>query len=355
MPVTTQSYTANPTYTAANFASIFRSALIDSGHMAEWHDSFANGGVENRVLEITYDGAKTYGKTYYWFQFSGANMFMHVSTGWNTGSDIPAGVGGAGSRYLDWLSSGSTPVTNTTDNHMRFASFNAAQTVTIKRYTSGTFTVFLFVNGTTNYTLIIDRTAPLSGFVDLDKEIYVGAMWARTRAIGNVAMANFPYYPVRLRRSHLGKSLRDYTSNNEYGASSTASTPWEIWNAGTENLTSNHVYGAVGNASGSFQNHDFGRNVILLPNGFNNVNSAYATDEKPVFQNLILSPYSSLALPVVSGAGQFVVYPVYDNNTLQIGATFVVSAGVEEYEIIQCQNGSVLNDRPSIIFGARTV
>lgn len=353
MTVTTQSYTANPTYTAANFASIFRSALIDSGHMADWYDSFASGGIENRILEITYDGAKTYGKTYYWFQFSGADMFMHVSTGWNTGSHIPAGVGGAGSRYLDWLSTGSTPVTDTTANHMRFAALNAAQTVTIKRYTSGTFTVFLFVNGTTNYTLILDRTAPLSGWVNLDKEIYVGAMWCRTRTVNNTAMANFPYYPPRLRRSNLGKSLRDYTFSPEYGVNNVASSPWDF--AG-DNLTANHIYGAVGNASaGASQNHNFERGVIILPNGFNNVNPAYATDEKPAFQNLILSPYSSLALPVVSGAGQFVVYPVYDNNTLQIGATFVVSAGVEEYEIIQCSNGSVINDRPSIIIGARIV
>jgi len=352
MPVTTQSYTANPTYTAANFASIFRSALIDSGHMADWYDSFASGGIENRVLEITYDGAKTYGKTYYWFQFSGADMFMHVSTGWNTGSHIPAGVGGAGSRYLDWLSTGSTPVTDTTANHMRFAALNAAQTVTIKRYTSGTFTVFLFVNGTTNYTLIIDRTAPLSGWVNLDKEIYVGAMWCRTRVVNNTAMANFPFYPPRLRRSNLGKGLRDYTFSTEYGVNNTASSPWDF--AG-ENLTANHIYGAVGNTSaGASQNYNFERGVIILPNGFNNVNPAYATDEKPAFQNLILSPYSSLALPVVSGAGQFVVYPVYNNNTLQIGATFVVSAS-EEYEIIQCSNGSVINDRPSIIIGARIV
>lgn len=215
MAVTTQSYTANPPYTATDFATIFRSALIDSGHMADWFDSFANGGIQNRVLEITYDGAKTYGKTYYWFMFSGADMFMHVATGWNTSSDIPAGVGGAGTQYLDWLSTS----TNTTANHMRFAALNANQALTIKRYTSGTFTVFLFVNGSTTYTLILDRTAPLSAWIDLNKEAYIGAMWARTRVSGSTAMANFQSYPIRLRRSYLGKMMRSLTfSGAEYGS-----------------------------------------------------------------------------------------------------------------------------------------
>lgn len=350
MAVTTQVYTVSPPYSAADFAGIWRSALIDAGHMTEWHDSFASGSVLNRVLEYTYDGSKTYGKTYYWFMFSGADMFMHFCTGWNTGSDIPAGVGGAGTALSDWISTS----TNTTANHLRLAGLNSNQAITIKRYTSGTFTIFLFVNGTTNYTLIIDRTAPLSAWIDLNKEAYMGAMFARARvpSFSSTAIAHFQSYPIRLRRSFLGKMMRgDNYSVAEFGASNTASPPYEnLWAQGLD-LTTNHVYGAVGNDLNSTANYAFFRPVILLPNGFGNVNSAFSPDEKQPFDNLVISPYSDLKLP----AGEFVIYPVYDNNTLQVGSIFKVNPNVEEYEIIACANSTALNDRPSIVIGARIV
>jgi hypothetical protein len=74
MAVTKQTYTASATWTASGLASIFRSAFIDAGLMTEWHDSFLNT-IENRVLEITYNGSKTYGKTYHWFQFTTSGVF----------------------------------------------------------------------------------------------------------------------------------------------------------------------------------------------------------------------------------------------------------------------------------------
>jgi hypothetical protein len=352
MAVTTASYTQNPPYTAANFADKFRDALIDSGLMAAWHDSFNNGALEHRVLEVTYDASKTYGKTYYWFIFSGADMFMHVTTGWNIGSHIPAGQGGVGTIYLDWLST----ATNTTANHLRLAALNAAQTITIKRYTYQTFTVFLFVNGTTNYTLFIDRTAPLSSFVDLNKEIYMGAMWLRTRipSGSNVALAAFQSFPLRLKRTHLGHMMRNETGN--YGANNNASPPYDVV-TGSSVIFLNHTYGAAGNESSTPYENYATANVPcwFLPNRFNNVNPDYATDVKPAYEGLVLSPYSALTLPVSASGGEFVIYPIYNNNTLQVGATVVVTSGVEEYEIIACTNSQAINTRPSIAICARIV
>jgi len=352
MAVTVSSYTLNPTYTATQFANAFRDALIASGHMTAWYDSFSNGALQHRVLEITYDASKTYGKTYYWFIFSGANMFIHIATGWNVTSHIPAGQGGAGTIYLDWLSTD----TSTANNHLRLANLNASSTLTTKRYTYGTFTVFLFVNGTTKYTLFIDRTAPLSAFVDLDKEIYVGAMWLRTRipSNSNVALASFQSLPLRLRRTHLGSMMRNETGN--YGANINASPPYDIVTGGTM-LFLNHVYAAAGNESITpYENYGTG-NVpcFFLPIRFNNVNPAYAADIKPAYEGLILSPYSALALPVSASGGEFVIYPIYDNNSLEVGATVVVTPGVEEYEIISCANSLVINTRPSIAICARIV
>lgn len=351
MAVTTASYSQNPTYTATNFADKVKDALIASGHMTDWYDSTSNGALQHRVLEVVYDGSKTYGKTYYWFIFSGADMFMHVCTGWNVSSHIPAGQGGAGTIYEDWLST----TMSTTSNHLRISgAFNATQTLTIKRYTYGTFTVFLFVNGTTNFNLFIDRTAPLAAFIDLDREIYMGAMFARVRIVGYVALANFQSFPIRLKRTLLGRMMRGSIYN--YGNDSSGSPPYSSAITQSESIVSNIVYGAVGNEIDNTANYATSNlHYIMLPNGFTNVNPSNTTNVLPPFEALLLSPYSALTLPVSGSGGEFIFYPIYSNNTLQVGATVVVSAAVEEYEIIAVVNSTAINTRPSMAICARTV
>ena len=355
MAVTTASYTQipSPTYTAANFADKFKDALIGSGHMTDWYDSFSNGAFQHRVLEVVYDASKTYGKTYYWFIFSGADMFMHIATGWNLSSDIPAGQGGAGTIYEDWLST----TTSTTNNHLRISgAFNNAQTLTIKRYTYGTFTVFLFVNGTANFTLFIDRTAPLAAFVDLNREIHMGAMFPRVRVVGgsHVALANFQSFPIRLKRTLLGAMMRGFTAN--YGNDSSSSPPYSNAFTGAETIVQNHIYGAVGNETNDTTNYVTTGNLpyYMVPNRFTNVNPTVPSNITPPYEGLVLSPYSALTLPVSASGGEFIFYPIYNNNTLQVGATVVVDPGVEEYEIIAIANAAAIN-RPSMAFCARIV
>ena len=109
MPVTFQGYSVPATVTPSAMATALGTVFTDAGLIASggtWYDSFASGGIENRVLEIVYDNSKTYGKTYYWFMFSGADIFVHIATGWNVTSHIPAGQGGAGTQYLDWVKIG---------------------------------------------------------------------------------------------------------------------------------------------------------------------------------------------------------------------------------------------------------
>jgi len=359
MTVTTASYSVAANYTPAQFAAQVRAMFIDAGLMTDWVGSSSSGGVENRVLEITYDPSKTYGKTYLWFQFLGADMFFHISTGWNTSTNIPQGVGGAvGLQYLDWLST----TTSATTNHMRVTAsgatgFNSSQSVSIQRLTSNVrtnFSVFLLVNGSTTLHFFIDKTAPIASLVDLDKVCYASMMWCKLSTSNRIGQASFQLFSPRLRRSHLGQALRGITSGGAYGASNTALSPWEVW-SGAANQLGNITYGAIGNlnSTGGGDNYAFTVSVVTLPIAFNNTNPAYSADERPIFENLLLNLNSAATLPE-----DFIIVAIYTSNTITVGSTLVITAGVEEYIVIAVANASTsvpLGEAPTMIFAARTI
>jgi hypothetical protein len=350
MAVTTQAYTISPPWTSDDFAGILRTAFIDAGWMTDWYDTFTSSTVRNRIMEITYDNTKTYGKTYYWFMLDSGNLFFHICSGWNTTSHLPAGVGGAGSQYVDWLST-ATPATNDTTYHLRFAAQNTAQSITIQRYTSGTFTVLLFTNGTTTYTMTLDKTAPSSDFVDLNKELWSSLMWPNCRRTINGATFSIQTFPPRLRRSFFGKGLRGETDYLQFGAFNGATSPWEVPSANVvDSLFLNHGYGAVGNASGTTANNNtFLRPIILLPIGFNNTNPAFNPDLIEAVTGLRISPYTTTTLP-----SDFAVIPLYANNTTAIGDEVTVTS-TEKYQVVAVANNTTINTTASIVFGARTV
>jgi hypothetical protein len=356
MAVTTASYSVAANYSPAQFATQVRSMFIDAGLMTDWVGSFSSGGVENRVLEIPYDGSKTYGKTYLWFQFLGADMFFHISTGWNTSTNIPQGVGGAGTQYLDWMST----TTSATTNHMRVtasgaAGFNSSQSISIQRITSNVrtnFSVFLLVNGSTALHFFIDKTAPIASLVDLDKVCYTSMMWCKLSTVSRIGEASFQLFSPRLRRSHLGQALRGDTNAANYGASNTAVSPWEPWFGASRQL-GNITYGAIGNTSNQPGNYQFSVPVFTLPIAFTNTNPAYSADERPIFENLPLNLYSGATLPE-----DFIIVAIYTSNTITIGSTLVITAGVEEYIVIAVANASTsvpLGEAPTMIFAARTI
>lgn len=353
MPVTYEGYAISATVTAVNLASNLEEAFRDAGLIASggtWYDSFLSGSVENRVLELVFDNSKTYGKTYHWFQFVGADIYWAISTGWNTTSHIPAGQGGAGTQYLDWLST----VTNTTANHLRITpGFNTNQGVSIARYTSQArtdFSVFLLTNGSSSIQFFIDKTAPDPSMVDLNKEIYTSMFWVRLRVNANTAEACFQLFPCRLRRSHLGRGLRSVTSTTEYGANNTATSPWEVFSGG-EYMIRGRNYGFPGNAAGDPGNYSFNRPVDLLPVAFTNTNPGFTSDVKPIFYGQTFNCYSAASLPSDFGLGA-----IYDNNTLQVGEVIEAPAGVEEHYVIAVANSSAANaGKASVVFTARKV
>jgi hypothetical protein len=283
-------------------------------------------------------------------------MFFHISTGWNTTSNIPQGVGGVGLQYLDWLST----TTSETTNHMRLtasatAGFNSSQSISMQRITSNVrsnFSVFLLVNGSTALHLIIDRTAPIASLVDLDKVCYTSVMWCKLSTPNRVGEAGFQLFSPRLRRSHLGQALRAIPGGSAFGASNTAVWPWETWFGAARQL-GNITYGAIGNSSNEAGNYGFSTQVFTLPIAFSNTNPAYSADERPVFKNYLLNLNSAATLPE-----DFAIIAIYNNNTVALGSTLQITPGVEEYIVIAVANASTsvpLGEAPTMIFAARTI
>lgn len=345
MPVTTQNYTVAAGYTASQLLTAFSSAMTDSGFALYDSDS---SPVEFRVFEVVYDNTKTYGKTYYIFIASGADIFYAISSGWNTTSKIPAGQGGAGTQYLDWYST-----TLSTSNSMRLtasttAGFNSSSSVPIKRWTSAirsNFSVIQIVNGTTNVPFVIEPTAP-NNLVDLNREIYTSMLWPRVDIQSNTATAHFQAFSPILRGSHLGVWLRGITTASLFGLSATAVSPWDT--GSYANLLRGIVYGSPGNQSGAGANVSYNQPVTQLFNRFNNTNSRFTTDEEAPQLTLLLNNYSSATLPP-----DFAFIPVYDSNTLQVGAEITISP-TEKWTIIQVANATTLGNGPSMVFAART-
>jgi len=343
MAVTTQTYPATPSlpYTAANFASYMESALSDAG-FTTWFDSFTDGALEHRVLRIIYDAGKTYGTTYYWFIFSGADMYIHIATGWNISTHKPTG-----DQYLDYYSN----ATNTTSFHLRLAVQNASQSLTVTRWTSqerSNFSVFLIRNGTIEYNFFIDPTAPTASLVDLNKVCYTSMFWSRTRIVNRVATVNFQLFPMILRRHFLGAGLRSNTSAGEYGISSSGTSPWEPISSAEARL-GGFCYGFTGNAAGSTSFQFSLGLTAVLPVGFTNVNGAYSSDYRPPFTGMRLNAYSPAVLPA-----DFSILGAYTSITLTTASSIIIEAGVEVGQIIAVANGGVLGEGPGAVFYART-
>jgi hypothetical protein len=338
MAVTKQTYTATATWTAAGLATIFRSALIDAGYMTEWHDSFLSGSIENRVLEVTYDAAKTYGKTYYWFQFSTTGAFLHIATGWNTGSDIPAGPSGAGTQYLDWFAT----TTNSTTNHRTLLALVASTDAILTRYTFSGHTWFTLHQGATSKCFgIVPPAHTVRSWIDLNRLVFSGYFEVETavsQSNGKVQWSD----PLSLRRSHNGAHLRGATVSTDYGGGISGV------------YGSSQCYSAMGNTNNAFNNNGgyyrLAHPSVLLPVWFNNTNPAYSADSSPVFHSLPYCPYVESSLPTDFGVAFH-----FPQNTMSRGDKLIVSAGVEEWEILSRANNATINTGASPLFLARIV
>lgn len=328
-----QTYTATATWTPADLANIFRSAFIDGGLMTDWFDSFSSGGVENRVLEVVYNGAKTYGKTYYWFKFTTTGFWTAYTTGWNTTADVPTG-----SQYLDWVSNS---VGDTTGHDQRLA-MSSTVTTTLTRYTStgsGAMTWFLVRNGSGSHVFMIDKAGiTVNPVIDLDRMIHCGYRSLNITGAGS-AWKRMTFYSIAgLRRSYVGSNTLAGTSvfpNNYiiggmcYGVTSRA----------TSNVASQ--ISQIGLTDGG---------CFALPMAVSTVNPGFATNKTPIVTGLPLDLLISSVLPADIG-----IITHYAHNTLALQDRFIVTAGAEEWEIINVQNGDAVNTGVTMAFAARIV
>jgi hypothetical protein len=332
MAVTKQTYTAAATWTASQLANLFQSAFIDAGLMTAWFDSFLSGTVENRVLEITYNGAKAYGKAYYWFMFTTSSVNVSVTSGWNAGTDVPTGT-----QYLDFYAT----TTNATTNHDPISTgLSTATAAELVRYTASGYSWFAFRNGATPVPFFIaPASTGVASWIDMDKVIFhhfiLGVTAVTTPSGTSIATVDFRS-SYMLRRSYHGQGINRATTN-------AANFTRRVHTLG---------YVAAGNTSNSVSNYTdslaYARNV-LVPYGFNNTNTGYSTNYFPVIKGYTYSNYTTSNMPA-----DFGVFFNYGVTAFAFGDRIVVSAGVEEWEVYGFANNTDA-DNASALIVARVV
>jgi hypothetical protein len=354
MACTKQTYTAAATWTASQLADLFEDAFIDAGLMTAWYDSFLSGTIENRILEVAYDGTKAYGKTYYWFMFSIFGVFLHVATGWDNTGNVPTGT-----QYLDYFAT----TTNSTANHSQIFVGSTVDTVSVVRYTSGDDAdqSWFVVEGGLNrrcFTIVNDGLT-LQPWMDLARGFFAGFNWVYPSVSGLRGGAlQFMRGPSLRRDLVLGSALNASTTASQYAGSLTGSS-------NTASGQSILGYGAPGNSPNNFQvNADrfsavtfnftpsggAAPGAVILPNNFTGTNPAFATNSNPIYHSMPFMPYVAENLPL-----DFGITFQYASNTFSQGDRLIVSAGVEEWEVLDFAENASAVVGASPIFVARMV
>jgi hypothetical protein len=320
MAVTKQTYTATPTWTVLDAANLLQDAFIDAGLMTAWHDSFTSGSVENRVLEITYDGSKTYGKCYYWFVLTSNEIRVSVASGWDAATDIPTGT-----QYQDFYST----TTSSAANHaLVLGSLATGTQLDLLRYTSAVntdYSWFVLRNGaTSNSFFIAPGSSTLVPWLDLNKFLFHHFVRPdfTFSAAGATDVAGIRFLDTyRLRRSYRdGQGLRAVTSVSSY-----ANATYPL-----------HGYRSAANVpSTTASSPAITTPNVAVPYGFSLANSAFATDSTPVIFGYSYSPYVNEAMPVDFGL-QF----SYSSSAFSFADRVVVVSGTEEWEVIDFRNNS---------------
>lgn len=349
MPVTKQTYTANAPWTAANLASMMRSAFIDAGLMTEWHDNFVVNSKEVRVLRIQHNPAKVYGTCFYYFVMedssSALTPYVALATGWNPSGTPPVNVP-TGTQFLDYHqlpnnitgSSRGTPLTQST--------LSKTSNLYIDRYTSAedakqTWFVLRQPGSISRPFSFLHKDTTLHQWLDLDKGVISGFS-VNSCTIGNrMGYVSFQLQQNLRRCLLIGAALRGRTGDSE--------SEWQLMRYNT------HVYVGVGSSSDGF---NFGNGIsegsqgaaVALPVAKNSANPAYVSDYSPICTNLPWSPWTPTRL-----ANDFGVYMHYADNNTAYGDRFVVQAALNEWEALNFANNTVVNDGASSAFVARVV
>jgi hypothetical protein len=336
MAVTKETYTAAATWTAAQLATLFEDAFVDAGLMTAWYDTFLSGTVENRILEITYDGAKTYGTTYYWFMFTTTTIGVSVASEWDATTHVPTGT-----QYVDYFAT----TTNATTNHYGLRTGLATGTgAELVRYTASGYSWFAFRNGATPTPFFIaPASTGIAPWIDLDKVLFHHFITGRAVVTNSATIQLGPAYVIFA--SHYGLR-RSYWTQGSLRSSTVITQNRYI----SEHVTLS--YAATGNKANDFYNYylsGIDTSPILVPYGFNNTNPAYTTDYAPIINGYSYSNYTTSNMPA-----DFGIFFNYGTTAFAFGDLIVVSAGVEEWEVYGFANDSLATSASALIL-ARVV
>jgi hypothetical protein len=361
MACTKQTYTAAATWTASQLADLFEDAFIDAGLMTAWYDSFLSGTIENRILEVAYDGTKAYGTTYYWFMFSTTGVFLHVATGWDDTGNVPTGT-----QYLDYFST----TTNATTIHSQIFVGSTTNTVSVVRYTSGDDadqSWFVVEGGLDRrcFTIVNDGLT-LQPWMDLARGFFAGFNWVYPRAGGSSARRSgtlaFMRGPALRRDLITGSALNQSTISSYYAGSLTTTLTAmsnitilayaAVGNTPATNLTnySSNIEAFAANSANTPNNNGLHPGAVILPNNFTGTNPAFTTNSNPIYHSMPFMPYVAENLPL-----DFGITFQYASNTFSQGDRLIVAAGVEEWEVLDFDENASAVVGASPIFVARMI
>lgn len=328
MAVTKQTYTATATWTASQLADIFKTAFIDAGYMTDWFDSFLSGSVENRVLRVIYDGSKTYGTVYYWFMFTTTTVALHTTLSWNAAGDAPSGT-----LYLQYAHT----TTNATTSHTSLTTALVTTTdVSVVRYTSAVnsdCSWFVLRNGAST---IVSFHVPSAGFgpaagANLDQFAFNGIVRTNTFSWASLSAAlSFVHCAGNTRLTYMGAAgFRGVTGN--YNAEFTV-----------------NCYAVFGNVNNNGNNWGNGSQLgMVLPVAMANT-TGLASNYTPVYTGFTAGAVHQ-AFP-----NDFGLVAYYPSNLPVSGDKFIVTAGVEEWDILRMSSNATA-DAGRIMLLARVV
>ena len=338
MAVTKSIHAIVAPWNSSQVADAFKDAFIAAGLMTEWYDSFTSGGDNHRILEGVYDNSKTYGKCYYHFYFHSAGINYKVCAGWDAVNHYPKGPTDVGTQKYDWIddSSASSSV-NSTGHSYFILSLTDTINCSLTRYTSGDRSFFTLRSSTSYQTFTIDP--PSTTFRTWYQNALVGGfhtgLWFPQNN-GNTGI-NFTNYN-RTKRCLFG------------GGGARAAQAWlnsaiVIVSYGFQNMNTS---AGLGNYYGSFDNIS-----VALPHWYGaDMNNGVLSDFLPVFNGIRPGSIYTQDLPDDFGIGGV---RGSISNSITIQDTFVVTAGIEEYEVLAFRNSGSTSGAVAPLFLARTV
>jgi hypothetical protein len=318
MVVTKETYAAPAPWLAGTLADLFESALISSGLMTGWFDSFANGLIEHRVIQIQYDSTKNFGTCYYWFAFTTTFVGVSISAGWDAATHVPTGV-----QFNDFFST----LTNTVNNHFALTTpLTNSTEINVVRYTSGenpAYSIFVIRNGADPHVFMIaPPSVPIVSWLDLNIHFFhhFFQIICDVSPTGVSSNATVNFRDVwRFRRSYADS----INVGAQTGITSYRQTRLQVG------------YRSDSYSPGSITTSIPGQNNISVPYRLLRTGLPYTDNYTPVLFGISYSFYVNQPLP-----SDFAIYFPYTLTAFAFGDDIIVNPGIEEWEVLEFANNN---------------